>query len=145
MVLIKLNPTARMGANEDDTMAAYESAVLHRHLALPFLRLKSAEGSYYVLDNGRKIFDASGGAAVGCIGWGNERVAQVIYKQSLQVPYTPTIFYTTTPQEQLCRWLVDSTKGAMSRAYIINSGQSLDVIMYAGANDAQARKRWKPR
>lgn len=143
MVIIKFDPTAMLGVNDEDKMAAHESAVLQRHLGLPFRRLKRADGNYYVLENDQKIFDASGGAAVGCIGWGNRRVAEVIYRQSLACPYTPTIFYTTTPQEQLCRWLVDSTNGAMSRAYIINSGQLISLDCALRANDAQVRKRWR--
>ncbi|KAG7287757.1 hypothetical protein NEMBOFW57_007272 [Staphylotrichum longicolle] len=40
----------------------------------------------------------------------------------LAIPYCATIFYTTRVQEELCRYLVDSTKGNMARAYIVNSG-----------------------
>lgn len=103
-------------------MAASKSAVLYRDLALEFLPLARAEDSYIILENGRKIFDASGGAAVGCIGWGNKRVAQAIMDQILSAPYCATIFYTTKVQERLCRSLIDSTKGHMARAYIVSSG-----------------------
>ena len=99
-----------------------KSAVLHRHLATEFLTMARAEGNHIILDNGQEIFDASGGAAVGCIGWGNKRVAEAITNQILAAPYCSTIFYTTKVQEELCRMLVDSTDGAMSRAYIVNSG-----------------------
>lgn len=44
------------------------SAVLHRHLHHKFLSLARGEGHYLVLDDGRRIFDASGGAAVACVG-----------------------------------------------------------------------------
>lgn len=106
---------------ENDKMT--KSAVLHRHLATDFLTIERAEGNYIILDDGQRIFDASGGAAVGCIGWGNTRVAEAITKQILAAPYCSTIFYTTRVQEELCRMLVDSTDGHMSRAYIVNSGQ----------------------
>lgn len=45
-----------------------QSAVLHRHLHHDFLDVARGEGHYLVLEDGRKIFDASGGAAVACIG-----------------------------------------------------------------------------
>ena len=121
MVLIKLSPTATSPV-ERGAMAASKSAVLHRHLGTTFLPLARAEGNHLILEDGRKIFDASGGAAVGCIGWGNKRVAQAVAKQVLDAPYCPTIFYTSRAQEDLCRTLVDSTHGHMARAYIVNSG-----------------------
>ncbi|KAL2172825.1 hypothetical protein VTG60DRAFT_3 [Thermothelomyces hinnuleus] len=80
------------------------------------------EGNYLVLEDGRRIFDASGGASVGCLGWGNERVARAVMKQVMAIPYCSTVFYTTRAQEELCRFLVESTHGHMGRAYIVNSG-----------------------
>jgi len=125
MVLIKLDKTPA----DSGKMLALNSAVLHRHLGASFLPLAKAEGSYLVLEDGQKIFDASGGAAVGCIGWGNKRVAEAVTRQILDAPYCATIFYTTRVQEELCRVLVDSTNGHMSRAYIVNSGSLLRTIV----------------
>ena len=122
MVLVKLDSTTEAGSANGVTMAKM-SAVLHRNLALEFLPLARSDGNYLILESGRKIFDASGGAAVGCIGWGNERVAQAVAKQVREAPYCATIFYTTRVQEELCRDLVNSTNGSMSRAYIVNSGE----------------------
>lgn len=121
MVLVKLESTVRpIGGN--GVKASKDSPVLHRHLNDNFLALARAEGNYLILEDGRRIFDASGGASVGCIGWGNKRVAQAVYSQMLNAPYCATIFYTTPVQEELCQLLVDSTNGHMSRAYIVNSG-----------------------
>jgi 4-aminobutyrate aminotransferase-like enzyme len=105
------------------TKAAKKSAVLHRDLGYDFLPLVEGNGNHLGLADGRRVFDASGGAAVGCIGWGNERVARAVMRQMLAIPYCSTIFYTTKVQEELCRYLVDSTHGNMGRAYIVNSGQ----------------------
>jgi 4-aminobutyrate aminotransferase-like enzyme len=49
------------------------SAVLHRSLHHEPLRVISAKGNYLHLNNGQKIFDATGGAAVACIGHGVEQ------------------------------------------------------------------------
>ncbi|KAL1842607.1 hypothetical protein VTJ49DRAFT_4655 [Mycothermus thermophilus] len=124
MVLRQINPVrdGEEKATHGGVVAAGGSSVLHRDLAHDFLPLKEGRGNHLVLDDGRKIFDASGGAAVGCLGWGNERVAQAVMKQMLAMPYCATIYYTTKVQEELCRFLVDSTNGKMSRAYIVNSG-----------------------
>lgn len=50
-----------------------ESAVLHRSLHHEPLRAISSQGNYLYLNNGQKVFDATGGAAVACLGSGNER------------------------------------------------------------------------
>jgi adenosylmethionine-8-amino-7-oxononanoate aminotransferase len=113
------------------TGAAKKSAVLHRDLSYDFLHLVQGKGNHLELADGRQVFDASGGAAVGCIGWGNERVARAVMRQMLAIPYCSTIFYTTKVQEELCRYLVDSTHGNMGRAYIVNSGQcGIDQVLF---------------
>ncbi|KAK3360482.1 pyridoxal phosphate-dependent transferase [Lasiosphaeria hispida] len=104
-------------------MTVSKSAVLYRDLALEVLPLVGAEGNHIILKNDQKIYlTPRGGAAVSCIGWGNKRVAQAIMDQILEAPYCATIFYTTKVQKRLYRSLVDSTKGHMARAYIVNSG-----------------------
>jgi adenosylmethionine-8-amino-7-oxononanoate aminotransferase len=55
------------------TNKEHRSAVLHRSLHHDPLRVVSAKGNYLQLDNGQKIFDATGGAAVACIGHGDQR------------------------------------------------------------------------
>ncbi|KAK4662993.1 hypothetical protein QC763_601290 [Podospora pseudopauciseta] len=122
MVLIKLDPQAEMKGT-DGAQAVSSSAVLHRHLSEDFLVLSKSEGNYLILEDGRRVFDASGGAAVSCIGYRNKRVADAAYRQILDAPYCSTVFYTTKVQEELCRFLVDSTGGQMARAYIVNSGK----------------------
>lgn len=50
-----------------------KSAVLHRSLHQDPLIVASAEGNYLHMNNGQKIFDATCGAAVACLGHGNKR------------------------------------------------------------------------
>lgn len=101
-----------------------KSAVLHRKLDHAFLHVVRAQGQHLILDDGRKIFDAVGGAAVSCLGHGDERVIKKAMEQMKDVAYCATIYYTTKACEELCRVLVDSTNGKMARAYIVNSGKS---------------------
>lgn len=123
MVLRPIDPTHEEAA-VDGKRTVGKSAVLHRDLGYDFLPLAGGEGNHLLLGDGRRIFDGSGGAAVGCIGWGNERVARAVMRQMMAIPYCSTVFYTTKAQEDICRYLVDSTNGHMSRAYIVNSGES---------------------
>ncbi len=98
-----------------------KSAVLHRSLKVDFPRIIGGEGNYVILEDGRRVFDASGGAAVACIGHGNTRVHDAIVAQLKQISYCSTAFYTTGVYEELCQELVNSAPG-MKRAYIVNSG-----------------------
>jgi adenosylmethionine-8-amino-7-oxononanoate aminotransferase len=54
-----------------------KSAVLHRSLHHSPLYAVAAKGNYLFLNNGQEIFDATGGAAVACLGSGNERYVNV--------------------------------------------------------------------
>ncbi|KAH7115467.1 pyridoxal phosphate-dependent transferase [Dactylonectria estremocensis] len=99
-----------------------KSAVLHRDLRRDLPVLTKAQGRHCILENGAKILDAAGGAAVACLGHGDPRVKEAISRQLDQVAYCATGFYTTDVCEQLCQHLVDSTRGQMARVYIVNSG-----------------------
>jgi adenosylmethionine-8-amino-7-oxononanoate aminotransferase len=58
-----------------------ESAVLHRSLHHRPLYVTSAKGNYLHLSNGQKILDATGGAAVACLGSGNIRYGPTLPSQ----------------------------------------------------------------
>ena len=56
------------------------SAILHRTPFIPPIAT-SGQGSYVFLDDGRKLLDAVGGAAVACIGNGHPEVVKAIKDQ----------------------------------------------------------------
>ncbi|CCF42282.1 ornithine aminotransferase [Colletotrichum higginsianum] len=86
------------------TTDASQSAVLHRDLRSHFAHTIGGEGHFYVLEGGRKIFDASGGAAVACLGHGDKRVAEAMMRQLGGIAYSPSTFFTT-PGPKLWRQL----------------------------------------
>ena len=112
------------------------SAVLHRDLHKDALEVVEAHGSYFTLSNRRKILDASGGAAVSCIGHGNQRVRKAINTQISKLDYCHSMFFANKPAEELSKLLVDSTGGQMSRVFIANSGKILDRRFDSAANIA---------
>lgn len=61
------------GKHGTDADSDSSSALLHRSLHHDPLHVVGAEGNYLHLSNGERILDASGGAAVACIGHGNVR------------------------------------------------------------------------
>jgi len=102
-----------------------KSVLLHRSMhALP-LKVIASSGNYLYLNNGQAIFDASCGAAVACIGHGNERVKQAVLKQMDVVSYCHSLFYSTDAAEALAKELINSTQGRMAHAFIVGSGKSM--------------------
>lgn len=127
----------------DASLKQEDSAVLHRHLDHQFIPLEKSAGNYLFTEDGRKLYDGSGGPSVACIGWANERVIDAVTKQLRSAPYCATIFYTSRVAEELGRFLVDTTKGHMARAYIVNSGMSQCWLQMASADMLQAPRLWK--
>ncbi|KAL8935785.1 MAG: hypothetical protein Q9216_005254 [Gyalolechia sp. 2 TL-2023] len=99
-----------------------KSSILHRSLTADPLHIESAKGSYLYLKDGNSVLDASSGAAVACIGHGDERVRKVVYDQMGKVSYVHAQVYTSGPAEELADWLIDSTKGKMSHRLFMCSG-----------------------
>jgi adenosylmethionine-8-amino-7-oxononanoate aminotransferase len=102
------------------------SAVLHRNIHNLPAQVVAAKGLYITLGNGQTILDATGGAAVSCLGHGNERVKQAIQKQMDVVSYCHSLFYRTEVAEELAKELVRGTGGEMTRVYIVSSGKPID-------------------
>ncbi|KAL1876514.1 hypothetical protein Daus18300_002758 [Diaporthe australafricana] len=95
---------------------APKSAVLHRHLRHDFLNIERGEGHYLILEDGRRIFDASGGAAVACLGHGNATVNQAMVDQIQKLSYCASTFFKTPIVEEAGRAMVSTTDGQSSEA-----------------------------
>ncbi|KKA30352.1 hypothetical protein TD95_001040 [Thielaviopsis punctulata] len=89
-------------------------------MALPVV--KSANGHTVLLQDGRSLFDACGGAAVACIGYGREEVVEAMAKQARSVAYVPWAFFDNEAALELRKWLLASSGGEMHKAYIMSSG-----------------------
>ena len=98
------------------------SAVLHRTLHSDPLRVVSAKGHHLHLSTGQRILDATGGAAVSCLGHGNARVRAAVAEQMDTVAYCHSAFYGTDTTESLASLLCGTTGGAMTKALFLSSG-----------------------
>ena len=79
----------------------------------------------YVLQDGKKIDDFSGGAAVACLGRVQELVTKVVCKQmKLGLSYVPSLAFDTVATLDLAEFLIASTNGHMSKAIFYCSGNS---------------------
>ena len=99
-------------------------AYLYKHALSndSYLNVESGSGLYLTLSDGRKILDATGGAAVSAIGHGDVRVQQAIIAQMKQVEYCYPGLYKTSCAQKLADFLVKSTHGMMARACFLGSG-----------------------
>lgn len=96
---------------------------LGENMEKPHTVIVSGKGNYLHTIDGQKIFDASGGAAVSCLGHGNLRINKKIAAQLKSgIPYASSTFWSNLPAEQLSKALILSTNGKMCKVYLCSSG-----------------------
>lgn len=98
------------------------SHLMHRSLREEPDVVKNAKGSYIFLQNGQKVFDGCGGAAVIAVGHGNSEVIEAVSKQLSAVSYVHTFEYTTPVAEELANILLKNYSGKIAKVYFANSG-----------------------
>lgn len=81
-----------------------------------------SHGSWIHLKNGQKIFDATCGAAVACLGHQNKEVEAAMREQMGNISYCHSMFFSTPSTNKLAEILVSETGNKMGRAFICNSG-----------------------
>ncbi|CAG8120217.1 unnamed protein product [Penicillium olsonii] len=103
-------------------MTGIKSSVLHRDTRFIPTKAVGGKGSYIFLEDGTKFLDSTGGAAVSCLGHGNEQVLDIIRQQMDQLSYCHSAFFGTQVSEDLAQLLVDSTGGKLSKLFVVSSG-----------------------
>ena len=96
--------------------------ILHRsiHATLPVavagrgIELFDADGKAYI--------DASGGAAVSCLGHGHPDVIAALHEQLDRVAYAHTGFFTTEVAEKLADRLVQDAPEGLDHVYLVSGG-----------------------
>ncbi len=96
--------------------------VFHRQLAKCPPVAVSGQGIWLRDAEGRSYIDASGGAAVSCLGHGHPDVIAAMHRQIDQLAYAHTSFFTTEVAEQLADLLVGSAPAGMSHVYFVSGG-----------------------
>ncbi|WP_426954469.1 aspartate aminotransferase family protein [Muricoccus radiodurans] len=98
------------------------SRLLHRSLNGAPPTAVGGKGSWLHLADGREILDASGGAAVSCLGHNHPAVVAAVQAQAGKLAYAHTGFFTTGPAEELAEVLVGHEPGGLSLAYLVSGG-----------------------
>ncbi|TVY94565.1 putative aminotransferase [Lachnellula willkommii] len=96
---------------------------LGRNLRKEYPVIDGGEGNLLFTRDGRKVFDASSGAAVSCLGYGNKRVTDAVIKQLVTgTPYLSSTFWANDLVFELCKELINGTNGKMAKVYLTGSG-----------------------
>src|SRR5260370_37522529 len=103
-------------------MGARNSRVLHRSLRETPPKAIGGDGVWLIAEGGRRILDASGGAAVSCLGHQHPRVIEAISRQASKLAYAPTSFFSSEPAAALAYQLVDAEPGSLVYASLVCVG-----------------------
>src|SRR5689334_2484924 len=103
-------------------MAIRPSRVMHRNLRETPPMAVGGEGVWLFAEDGRKVLDASGGAAVSCLGHQHPRVLEAMARQASKLAYAHTGFFSSEPAEALAEKLVGHEPGGLARALFVSSG-----------------------
>ena len=96
--------------------------IIHRHLHHTPPTVVAGQGVWLQDADGKRYIDASGGAAVSCLGHAHPHVLAAMHAQIDQVGYAHTSFFTTDVAEALADQLVRTAPAGMSHAYFVSGG-----------------------
>jgi adenosylmethionine-8-amino-7-oxononanoate aminotransferase len=96
--------------------------ILHRTIKHDLPVAVSGSGVTITDANGRAYIDASGGAAVSCLGHGHADVIAAMHAQIDRIAYAHTSFFTTAVAEELADVLVASAPAGTSHVYFVSGG-----------------------
>ena len=77
----------------------------------------------HVIDaTGKRYLDASGGAAVSCLGHGHPRIVAAVQAQVAAMAYAHTGFFTNQPVEALADLLIEDAPAGIDKVYVVSGG-----------------------
>ncbi len=96
--------------------------ILHRQIHQTLPVAASGEGVHIIDGTGKRYIDASGGAAVSCLGHSHPEVRRAIHAQLDQLAYAHTSFFTTAVAEELADTLIAGAPKGLSHVYFVSGG-----------------------
>lgn len=98
------------------------SHVLHRSLTHTYPTAVAGDGPYLIDRDGRRYLDASGGAAVSCLGHSDQEVIAAVRQQIGTLAYAHTSFFTTEVMEELADFLIARAPAGLASVYFVSGG-----------------------
>ena len=114
--------------------------VLHRAVNKTYPVAAKSAGIRITDETGKDYIDASGGAAVSCLGHGHPDVLAAMHKQLDTLAYAHTSFFTTRVAEELADHLIAHAPRGMSNVYFCASGSEWKPIP---ASRKRLRRPWR--
>ena len=96
--------------------------VIHRQLKTTPPIAVAAQGIRITDRQGRQYLDASGGAAVSCLGHAHPDVLAAMHAQIDRLAYAHTSFFTTEVAEALADHLIEYAPAGIEQAYFVSGG-----------------------
>ncbi len=96
--------------------------VLHRRIGQDLPVAVAGEGPYIIDRDGRRYLDASGGAAVSCLGHSHPAVVEAVRRQVGEIAFAHTSFFTNEPMEELAETLVAAAPSGLDWVYFVSGG-----------------------
>ena len=96
--------------------------LMHRSLITTPPVAVAARGIEIIDAQGKAYIDASGGAAVSCLGHGHPAVLEALHKQLDQIAYAHTGFFTTEIAERLGERLIEGAPEGLEHVYLVSGG-----------------------
>jgi adenosylmethionine-8-amino-7-oxononanoate aminotransferase len=96
--------------------------ILHRQIHAYLPVASGGKGIELFDSDGRGYIDASGGAAVSCLGHGHRDVIAALHAQADKLAYAHTSFFTNEPAETLADMLITGAPQGISHAYFVSGG-----------------------
>ncbi len=96
--------------------------IMHRSLVSTPPVAVAARGIEIVDAQGKSYIDASGGAAVSCLGHGHPAVLEALHAQLDRIAYAHTGFFTTEVAERLGERLVEDAPEGLDHVYLVSGG-----------------------
>lgn len=96
--------------------------ILHRQIGGTLPVAAGGSGIEIVDSTGKRYLDASGGAAVSCLGHGHPAVTAALHAQLDKLAYAHTGFFTTDVAEKLGDRLIEDAPKGLSHVYLVSGG-----------------------
>lgn len=96
--------------------------VLQRQIHHPYPVAVTGEGVHVIDRDGKRYIDASGGAAVSCLGHGHPAIGAAMKAQIDKLAFAYGQFFTTDAAEQLAETLIADAPAGLSHVFYVSGG-----------------------
>ena len=105
-----------------ETSISPVTRILHRQIDADLPVAVAGDGCYIIDTDGRRYLDASGGAAVSCLGHSDPDVRRAIVEEVENLAFAHTAFFTSESAEALADTLVEGAPEGISHIYFVSGG-----------------------